>query len=1119
MSKTSYTKSQSDIIHSEADKILVSASAGTGKTFVMVERIIDLLVNKNRDIDNFLIVTFTKASAEEMRGRIYSALHNELSTEPKLKKQLKKLPTAAISTLHSFCSDLIKRYFYAADLPPKFKVLDDVRADVMKKEVLEDLLDDLYEKGDESFLRLSEILAPKRRDDGFIGAVIQAYAFAQSLENPEEFLSLSKKLKQKDLYLDSVSPKTDAWLESSLELFCEYFDALKKDGHVKPAENCSTVISAIKEAISKTHFEEKIYSLYDGLSLSDGLIRLSAGKIGKTAAYESFSAERKAFADKVREYKELADAANDTDAFGKVSGDVATFCDITQEFAKRYRAEKDKSAYLDFSDLEHFALKLLKSDEVIKDIREKYKYVFVDEYQDTSKVQEALIKAISFGNNLFVVGDLKQSIYGFRQCDMSIFAEKEQTFGKTTSGEVHYLNTNFRSAKTILDFVNELFSSLMTKETGIDYENTSKFQSLKNDEGEIELDLICVKAEKEIAEPKIYSVAEDDNVDTELLSSEIEGRFIADKIKSLVGREFFDGKIMRTLTYGDIAVLSRDISSAKSSALYRAVLNEGIPVTASASGTNLFDYAEVVQAASFLKVLQNYKNDVPLLSVLKSPFFSFTDAELYEIKQSAPKTKFFHEALFEARLNGSLTEKVSNFFATISKYKNVALARGGIYALKKAIVETPFECVTLSKFNGKKKLELVNDFITKISSIDDEPDLPNVINAIEILNESLKASDSSSPDGTVSFMTIHKSKGLEFPVVFLSNLAKKTPNITAPVLCDKDLGIAMKAYDVKNRQKKNSLPYIALSEKKKRESQEEDLRILYVALTRAKSKLFLTGVKKYKENFPESLEEAFGEKPSKSPDMLEIICRALMEKNGYAKISLINGETSKALPERYTPDLSASYPLSEKAIENNIDFSYAYQTDTLLPTKFVASNLKCDFFVEEEVSYKLPDIYSDDKIALGTAYHKLLEKAKPLATKEKVSLMLKDAVAKGEIDMRLESEIDIDAVSDVLNLPIMKFGKAYTEKPFMTKAPAKLFTDFDTDREVLVQGVIDLLLVNGNEAIVIDFKYTSEENPAILRKRYAPQLSAYAYAVECGLSLKVVKKALINLKNFELVEI
>lgn len=1130
MSNKTLTDAQNAIISSESDKILVSASAGTGKTFVMVERIIDLLTNKGEDIDNFLIVTFTKASAEEMRGRIRSALKEELIDHLNLKYQLKKLSTASISTLHSFCNDLIKRYFYAADLPPKFKVLDDVKASVMKREAIEDLIDDLYLIEDDDFLRLSEIFSAKRRDDGLMESVIKVFNYAQSLEDPEDFISRSKSLKTAKSYFSVFSNEFNSFLDNAeKELYSCNF-GLKEDNFTDLVKDCENIISFINKASEIKEFNDKVNFLNKNLA---GKRIPSTSKDKKNYNSENYAKTRKMFIEELKSYKAIVDMSYDAKSLDKISVDVETFCEIVEQFSEYYRKAKDASSYLDFADLEHYALKLLSKPEIIKDIREKYKYVFVDEYQDTSKVQEALIQAISKSNKLFVVGDLKQSIYGFRQCDMTIFAEKENTYGKTTPGEVHYLNSNFRSGGKILKFVNELFSDIMTKEVGIDYAANSRFESTRPDFGKVELDVITVKKEREEAKPVVYSVYEDDEVDTELKTGEIEGQFIAKKIKELVGQEFYDGKVYRKIKYDDICILSRDISSVKSTNIYKAILNKGIPVTASSSGTNLFDYAEVVQAASFINILQNYKNDIPLLSVLKSPFFSFTDNDLIAIKQNAPKAKFFHEAFLSAKATGILANKVNDFFSTIDNYRAVSLARGAIYALKKAIYETDFEMVTLSKFNGKKKLELVFDFISKLSSICEDGNLAGTVKAIEILSEdNLKAADTISSDGAVAFMTIHKSKGLEFPIVFLSNLAKKSHNITDAILCDKELGIAIKDYDLDSRRKKNSLPFAAITAKKTREEMEENLRVLYVAMTRAKAMLFMTGIVRYSDEAPKSLHEAFLSDDKQASDNLSLIGKSLAKNNSYCDIAFVDGDRQKTLPIKHTIDKSLCLPYAEKAIDDVIDYCYQYKIDTVLPTKFAASNLKRDYFVEEEVSYKLPDLYleeysqndsfSNDKLekkAIGTAYHKLLDLSKPLATYETVKRSLDLAVENHDIDKDISKVLDLNAVQKALNLPIMSFGKAYTEKPFMMKVPANLFTEYDTKSEVLLQGIIDLLLVSGDDAIVIDYKYSSETNSAILRSRYKKQLEAYAYAVEKGLPLNVKKKYILNLRNFELIEV
>ncbi|MBR2070789.1 MAG: UvrD-helicase domain-containing protein, partial [Clostridia bacterium] len=848
--KSNLTPEQIRAINSNKRKILVSASAGTGKTFTMVERILRLLVKDNKDLENFLVLTFTNDAAEEMKGRIKSKLTQKLSQFPMLKKQVKKLSTANISTIHSFCSEILKRYFYAISLPPKFKIIDEARATFLKNKVLSDLIDDLYEEGAPEFLRLSGILLQGRTDDNLMRTILGLYNYSLSFEDPEKFLQDSAALHSLEFYEEALNN----YLNFRLSLFASKFAV---EDFIYEEENnfallCKELIEKDLEGkleIVSTNpvFSSKVNSLFVSEKLTD-----------------KFKNE---FIDIFKSFDILT-----KEQFDVIKGDVSVLCDICLTFKKLYDEEKKKSNAFDFSDLEHYTLKLLQNENVLLDLQEKYSYVFVDEYQDVNDIQEKIISLIAQKSNLFMVGDLKQSIYLFRQCNMNIFAKKLKDYQTDEDAEICFLNKNFRSNSDILTFVNDFFQEMMTENTGINYRATSMFdvssydslptsdnplanctekaviaQNVVAKEPSVEIVPICVDLEKRKQEPIIYSV-ENDEVDLEeRISAKIEGKYIAHEIKRITKVGIMTESGLKKIDYKDICILSRSVNTPNVNQIYKTLLDEGIPVKIATSEANLFDYAEVLQCVNFLKVLQNHKNDLPLISVLKSPFFSFTDSELYEIKKCA-NTTFYHDAFNKVPSTSPLYPKIANFKQKIELYRSVALARGGMYALKRAISELPFEINVIAKEDGEDRINRVYSFIAKISLIDEDKNLTTLNSQIDYIskNSKLQGAFAVKNSNAVNLMTIHKSKGLEFPVVFLVNTGGKIYHERSSVFTNRELGFSLDYYSPNSNKILPSISKLAIEKYNQKENAEENLRILYVALTRAKQKLYITGTRDYK---------------------------------------------------------------------------------------------------------------------------------------------------------------------------------------------------------------------------------------------------------------------------------
>lgn len=1117
MTNYNLTDVQKDIITSDSPKMLVSASAGTGKTFVMVQRICDLIVNKNKDISSFLVVTFTTLAANEMSERINIELMKRLEDNPQLKSQIKKLPLASISTIHSFCHDLLKQYFYLANLPPKFSIIEDNKAVILKNKAIDKLFEEKYENNDPAFKNLLEIFGKNRRDDGLANTILSLYSYSRSMEKPKEFLQNTFLLKDDSIYEQIIVENIHKKLQSCNKKLDDMVIQLNDDENTIDKDDVIFFYSFINKVLNTNSLEE-IVSFAENTSIPN--LQRMKNRISHEV-WKGLRGKIKKYIDIIINYRKSLDSVAYKDSISTI---ISQLSKITLQFDQVYSNLKRKKDYVDFDDLEHFTLEILQNDEAKREIHQKYQYIFVDEYQDTNKIQEAILTAID-GENLFTVGDIKQSIYAFRQCDKGIFWDREKAYKNNQQSSTYYLKDNFRSNSSILQFVNKLFSTVMTESFGTDYEKTSMFNV--NDqipkEKDVEIDIINISKDIPKHKGSIYSVLEDNSYSAEYLSGEKEGKFIANKINTLIQNGIKNNNETIPITYSDIVILVRSTKNPSCIQIYKTLLAEGIPVSLSTSDNLLFDYPEVEMCANFIQVLQNPFVDLPLLSVLKSPFFSFTDSELVEIKQASTK-KYFFEAFFEGKNNEKFKNKIQNFIDTIAYYNTIAIARGGAFALTRAIAETPFEIMVNAKPNGAKHMQMVKSFINNIDSLDENKNLAELNSIIEIIKDTLKANSSISTSDSVQIMTVHKSKGLEFPIVILSNFNRNTKQKDKNTLnIHKSLGGSIKCYDLKKRKVSASLYNEGVKTLLERENMEEELRVLYVALTRAKNKLFITGTTKNGDisSFDQLKEDEIvsPEDVYESKSWLDLVCKVPFI-SMYANCNIIDEEHFKTKAKLEDFIVEDHFPLSENALDCNFNYQYPFVLDTTLPTKFVASNIKRQFVVEEDVSYTMPNHFIETSATLGTAYHKLLELSMPLCSQSIIQSKLDEMVENRLISKDDYNKIDVSKVFSALNSPIMSLGTPYLEKSFIINVPANMLNNSYSNKEVLVQGVIDLILVNDkNQAVIIDYKFTKEQNDDVLIERYKSQLDIYKYAVEKVLKYNVVKCAILNLNNFHLIDI
>lgn len=879
-----WTDDQWKAIWASGQDILVAAAAGSGKTAVLVERIIQKITSTEDpiDVDELLVVTFTNASAAEMRHRIGGALEkaiNENPTSKHLRKQLSLLNRASISTLHSFCLEVIRKFYYQIDLDPGFRIADETEAQLIRDEVLEELFEEEYGKeGNESFFALVDTFSNDRSDIALQDLIREIYDFSQANPSPNQYLQSMKELYHvgesatidEIPFVEVLLFDLELQLQGARGLLEKGLELTKLPGGPAPrAENFIDdiqLVDALLEARSQSW--QEIYLRMQATSFTRAKVcrgdafdkdlleqaqklRDQAKKIVEKLKEELFARKPESF---IRDMREMAPH-------------IDRLAQIVEEFAKRFDAAKKEKGLVDFSDLEHYCLQILTAEvgtllpsEVALTYRNHFKEVFVDEYQDTNMVQEAILKLVTKDSeecgNLFMVGDVKQSIYRFRLAEPNLFLGKYLRFTKDgeDSGLKIDLARNFRSRKEVLDGTNFLFKQLMGTSVGeIEYDKAAelvKGADYPDIDHPIELILIEQAGKDEEQNEEEASLQFDA---AELEASQLEARLMAEKIKSLVAerKEVYHAKSKSTrpIMYRDIVILLRSMTWAPQ--IMEEFKEQGIPIYANLS-TGYFEATEVSMMMSLLKIIDNPYQDIPLAAVLRSPIVALNEEELAMVRIHQRQGSFY-DALIAFCKNipidktGGLQEKLKRFLSSLEGWRKRARQGSLAELIWQLYRETKFYDFVGGLSGGKQRqanLRALYDRAKQYEStsfrglfrflrfIERMQDRGDDLGAARALGEQ---------EDVVRIMTIHSSKGLEFPIVFIAGTARtfNMMDIRKPQMLDKEFGLATKYVNAEKRISYPSLPQLAFKRKKKLEMLAEEMRVLYVALTRAKEKLYL----------------------------------------------------------------------------------------------------------------------------------------------------------------------------------------------------------------------------------------------------------------------------------------
>lgn len=1178
MANVKWTEEQQQAINEKGANILVAAAAGSGKTAVLVERIINKVINEKIDIDRILVVTFTSAAASEIRERILEAIYKKLEENPEdtnLQKQINLINKANISTIHSFCLDVIRNNFYELDISSSFRVADTTEIELMKYEVLDELFEEKYLSNDKDFEDLINIYTGYRGDEGLQNLVLNIYKFIQSSPFPEKWLNdkvnLFKNTNQD--FAQTIWGKTI--LENIEEELTE---------GIMQLQNILKDMKKIDELSKFTKIiQEDIYNLEDILrytnSWDNTLTKINNLVWQKWPTDKKITIDLKEQAKEVRnKVKEIInksikkkiayDSIQANEDINEMHVTLTKLKNLLVEFMFKFASKKKEKNVVDFNDIEHFALKILigengEATELAKKYREKFQEIAIDEYQDSNLVQEQILTSISKGNNIFMVGDVKQSIYKFRQARPELFLEKyknynlKQEIPDNSLGLKIQLFKNFRSRENILNITNLVFQNIMSEKVGeIEY-NEKEYLNYSagykepeentNYAGKTELHIIDLKEKEEIF---INDKEIDEKIEVEKIeNSVLEAKFVAKKINELLNSNYmvFDKEQgYRKITPKDIIILLR--ATTNIAPIYEKELADlNLPVFSDSSSQYL-DTMEIQIIVSILKIINNPIQDIPLVTVLRSPIFAFTDNDLISIRLT-DKSCSFYESMIKARLvvNEQLNSKIDNVIYYLEKWKQEEKYLPLDELIWQIYIDTNLINIVGLMPNGAIRQANLKMLFEKAKQFENASfkGLFNFINFIDRLKNNNGDLSSAKLIGenenVIRIMSIHKSKGLEFPVVFLCGTGKSfnMRDLNEDILLHQDMGIGPKLIDFERRIEYDTLAKEAIKLKIKLETLSEEQRILYVALTRAKEKLIITGISKdlekdfkqkrellqiYNENM-NIIDYKLVKKYKTYLDWLELVY--LKNENKITDIATLYTYTKTDLEkELNNKEQEKLNNIKEKIFENTKDlkdtenikeilnWKYRYKKSSEIPTKTAVTRLQAEEDKKIELT-EIPKFMGKEKkitpAEKGTLMHLCIQRLneKQTYTKETIKQMIQSLVLKEIITTTEADAINIDTLykytKSALWNDLSKAKEIHKEQPFYINIPAKeIYENIETDENILVQGIIDLYYISeDNKLILIDYKTDYVKKPEELINKYKTQLSIYKKALENSLNRRV----------------
>lgn len=1139
------TPQQHQAVWDRGGDLLVSAAAGSGKTKVLVDRLLGYVMDEKdpANLDDFLIITYTKAAAAELRAKIAAKLTEHLAEQPEnrhLQRQMQRLYLAKISTVHGFCGDILRQYAYLLDLPADFRVADENECRELQDSVMAKVLEQAYETPDEDFQCLVDTQSMGRDDRLIPQILLQVYHSARCHLDSQAWLDACVDNARTDHVEDAAQTLWGRYLMEDLFSYMDLqIEAMKScaeqaglaEGMEKPAALLLDTVGQL-EALRQCQTWDQVYTRrdidYGRLVISKKCTDQALAeriKAVRAACKKGLEKKLKSFACDSRQM--LSDLQRCIPA---LRGMVA----LVRRFSQEYDRAKQARRVLDFGDLEHKALDLLLGKRragvtaLAQEIGARFREVMVDEYQDSNAVQDAIFSALTAKrHNCFMVGDVKQSIYQFRLADPSIFLEKYESFApveqaKPQQGRKVLLSANFRSGGGVIRGVNDIFAVCMSPAVGgLHYgEEEALREGIPHVPlGEAEVELLTIPVQE--------------------ATYEEEPAVVADRIAQLLDGSHYvrQGESLRPVRAEDIAILLRSPGSV--GGYFRAALEARGIRCASGGGEDLLQTEEIAVLRALLQTIDNPRQDIPLLAALTSPLFGFTAEDLAAFR-GANRRGSIYDALGKWD-----TDKARSFLDILQKLRKAARLQPLTQLLETVFYQTRIDSIYGAMTGGESRKKNLQTFCSLAADYEavGRRDLSQFLRSLEILSEKgLIASEEQGAAGAVTLMSIHKSKGLEFPVVFVCGLSREfnRESVRAQVLCDKSLGLGLTAVDEKNRVRFPTIAKRAIAVKMAAESLSEEMRVLYVALTRARDKLIMTyAASDLESDLRETaLRMDVGSRELVTRDAVcpgqWVLMAALQRTEAGALFAL--GEkpqnTSPGEPAWHievtgapeaadvvlTESSAASLPEDAvRAIGQGLSFRYAHEAATRSPSKQTATQRKGREKDAEAAEFaQLPKktvrnwrspsfvAVKPEATAFGTAMHQCLQYIRYAACtdengvkQEVYRLVQEQFLSQEQADMVDCGKIAAFFATD-LGQKLRRSENVLREFKFSILDDGRNYDPALAGEQILLQGVVDCALIEEDGITVVDFK-TDRVTEQTLPERaahYRPQVLAYASALE-----------------------
>ncbi len=1194
---TKWTAEQQKVIDTRQKNMLVSAAAGSGKTAVLVERIIQRVTDEKNpvDVDKILVVTFTKAAAAEMRERVLKAIQDALAEDPGnpyLARQATLVHSAFITTIDSFCNHIVRNYFYEVDLDPGFRIADEGELKLMQTAVMEQMMEEQYQQAkgerESSFLNFVDTYASGHSDVAVTDMIFSLYEKSQSYPWPEEWLEQVTLAYD----IDSVDALADSkWfvlmmqtVRGSLQEALEQTKCLLLDCQTEMGPDC--YMTGLQHDVE---MYEELLAFSDVVRFYKAMREMSYGRIGvKPRNYE----KDEALLQRVKESRgELKDGITKlqksyctksleeiVSQMQQLRPHVHEIVRLAMVYAQAFSEQKTKKNILDFSDVEHFALKILK-DEKTHELRptaaayrQTFDEIMIDEYQDSNYLQEEILTSISRepigGHNMFMVGDVKQSIYAFRQACPEIFMDKYHRFSGEEEGNVAIdLQKNFRSRQEVLEFTNDVFYALMHKDLGdVEYDAAAALNCGASDyekvdgmfDGEI---IICDRVEEELEDAAI-----EDKVS-------YEAKVIADRIHQLRMTQFVtdkETKKLRPLRLSDVVILLRSPGTMAEQML-DVLMENGIPAFAE-SKTGYFSTIEVETVLNLLKVLDNPFQDIPLAAVLHSPMFAFSNDELVKIQTGREKCSLMESVLAYANEHEE-DKKVADFLQFLEEKRALVFDMPIHQFIEMLLEDTGYLSYVTAMPRGESRRANLHRLVEKAVEYEatSYKGLFHFVNYIGQLKkyevEMGEAALLSENDDAVSIMSIHKSKGLEFPVVIVAGLGKQfnLRDTSGKMVLHSKLGVGFDLILPEKQTKETTVYKNVVARAMRYDTYGEEMRVLYVAMTRAKEKLILVAAVSKAEEMIAKWDMSPKILPMGMRDganqFIEWIVRATATKREKYPITLVTpkdvlvNEVAEQMVHKGDKEVLLSWmtqinPEMCQEIERQITYCYPYRTKQEYKNKYSVSEIKHrqmeaafaedvtprPAFLEQERKAIVPAFISKKEekaenigALRGTAMHRFLECfdfARDCG-RETLQIQLEEMLQSGRLSHAYGELLSVPKLQKFMDTPLAdrmmeaaKKDELYKEKPFVMRvSPQDIFVDATTTDTILIQGIIDVFFVEDDGIVLLDYKTDRVAQAQDLVKRYKAQLELYAKALEKTMGMPVKECLLYSFCLEEIISI